>query len=124
MKNEVRLLFADGEYNFSLAMKHVAELQEKCKAGLFAIYQSFSNGLWNTESIFQTIRLGLIGGGTPATDAYKLCEQYVHGAYIDNLHIAQIVLMSALKKPEVIKEKESDDDAEKTEPAENPPPTG
>ncbi len=99
------LAFADGEYLFDLKLPQLAELQEKRKIGVLAIYGRVLRGryLFNDETIgipaegeayaedfFETIRLGLIGGGRGLVDgaevqvsaltAKSLVERYCHAA--------------------------------------------
>lgn len=63
VKNEVWLEFADGEYLFKLKLPQLAELQEKCSAGIGTIYMRVTLGDYRVEDLVETIRLGLIGGG-------------------------------------------------------------
>jgi hypothetical protein len=99
------LAFADGEYLFDLKLPQLAELQEKRKIGVLAIYGRVLRGryIFNDETIgvpaegeayaedfFETIRLGLIGGGgglvegvevkVSALTAKTLVERYCHAA--------------------------------------------
>lgn len=99
----VDLHFADGEYSFDLKLPQLLELQEKCGAGVFAIHARVRRGRYLVEGVgmadmndadayaqdlFETIRLGLIGGNggtvdgepiemTPAL-AKKLVNRYCH----------------------------------------------
>lgn len=63
VKNEVWLEFGDGDYLFKLKLPQLAELQEKCSAGIGTIYMRVTVGDYRVEDLFETIRLGLIGGG-------------------------------------------------------------
>ncbi|WP_164521229.1 gene transfer agent family protein [Sphingomonas sp. ABOLF] len=99
------LHFADGEYLFDLKLPQLAELQEKRGAGVFKIYSRVMQGRFLmdgqpialaaegeafAEDLFETIRLGLIGGakgivnGQPvavnALTAKLLVERYSHPA--------------------------------------------
>lgn len=101
----LELEYADGEYRFDLKLPQLAELQEKAGAGIFAIYGRVLKGRYllegqpiadaasgeaYVEDLFETIRLGLIGGGggvvngedvkVDATTARKLVERYSHTA--------------------------------------------
>lgn len=73
---EITLEFGDGEYLFRLPLKQIAELQEKCGAGIGAIYQRVLTGQYKIEDCVETIRLGLIGGGVPAVPARVLVNRY------------------------------------------------
>ncbi len=99
------LHFADGEYLFDLKLPQLAELQEK-RGAIFAVYGRVTKGRFYVdestiigdttaaeafaEDLFETIRLGLIGGGSGMVDgqkvevdaftAKKLVERYCHSA--------------------------------------------
>lgn len=76
-KAEVELDFADGRYVFALKIAHVGELQDKCRAGLGEIANRVIGGAPRYEDVFETIRLGLIGGGMPPIPARDLVERYI-----------------------------------------------
>lgn len=101
----LELEFADGEYSFDLKLPQMAELQEKCGCGIFALYGRVTRGrhLFGDvavadpaageaydQDLFETIRLALIGGGkgivngesvtVDAAKARKLVERYCHTA--------------------------------------------
>lgn len=100
----VDLPFADGIYTFRLGLAQINELQEKCGAGLGAIFArvirgryaaddeggtfgSIEEGAYHIGDLYHTIRLGLIGGGTGIVDeaqvtvspllARSLADRYV-----------------------------------------------
>lgn len=60
--NEVWLEFGDGRYLFKLKLKQLAELQEKCNAGIGAIYMRVETGDYRIEDLLEGVRLGLVGG--------------------------------------------------------------
>lgn len=101
----IELEFADGQYLFDLKLPQLAELQEKRKVGVLAIYGRVLKGRYifegqsialanegeaYAEDLFETIRLGLIGGGRGLVDgqevqvsaltAKSLVERYCHAA--------------------------------------------
>lgn len=73
---EIELEFADGSHVFKLTLKTIAELQEKCGAGIGAIYARIANGTYRAEDLVEVCRLGLIGGGMEGPDARKLLDRY------------------------------------------------
>jgi hypothetical protein len=93
--SEIILDFADDKYLFRLGLKQIAELQEKCNAGIGAIFarvlqgrmvmpngDQFGNPMqsaYRHEDLRETIRLGLIGGGLDPVKAFKLIERYIDG---------------------------------------------
>ena len=102
----LQLEFADGEYLFDLKLPQLLELQEKCgNVGALRIRARVLQGRYLldggtigvpsegeafVEDLFETIRLGLIGGGlgivngaevaVNAITANKLVERYCHPA--------------------------------------------
>jgi hypothetical protein len=100
---EIVYPFGDDEHTFRLGIKELEELQEKCDAGPgFVLGRLMSPRLeWRIEDVRHTLRLGLIGGGMPATDAIKLVRRYVDDrpAWAENAKIAQAVLAVAIFGP-------------------------
>jgi hypothetical protein len=117
------LHFADGVYLFELKLPHLAELQEKRGVGIFALYGRVLRGRYlfegipiaqttdgeaYAEDLFETIRLGLIGGGrglvggqevavTPLT-AKTLVERYCHPAPLkESWAVAAAVLAARIE---------------------------
>ncbi|WP_343711910.1 gene transfer agent family protein [Inquilinus sp.] len=77
---EVELKWADGTYVFALKLKQIEELQRLCGAGLGEIAQRLLvEERWKVCDIVETLRLGLIGGGTPPLRARELIDTYVDG---------------------------------------------
>lgn len=94
-------IFADGSYTVFLGLKQIAELQEKCKAGISAIHKRMILGDWYAEDCYEIIRLGLIGGalltgqGPSPTDAMKLVQRYVETRPLDKAYNAAIRIIDA-----------------------------
>lgn len=89
--------FGDSEYDFRLAYGQLLELQEKTGMGPFALYRRFIADDWGVADIFETIRLGLIGGGMIPREAFRLSKKYVQGDVPTAwLNLARIVLIAAL----------------------------
>jgi hypothetical protein len=77
---EVELKWADGTYLFALKLKQIEELQRLCGAGLGEIAQRLLvEERWKVGDIVETIRLGLIGGGTTPLRARELVDIYIDG---------------------------------------------
>lgn len=93
---EVVLKWADGEYKFALKLKQIEELQRNCDAGLGVIGKRMFSGDYRVEDVTETIRLGLIGGGTDAVKAKQLVETYalplIRGNESSSLKVAQAVI--------------------------------
>lgn len=118
-ENHITLEWADGEYAFRLPVGQIAELQEKCGAGVGLIFARMSAGRFmdkdgavsfnpllaqfRAEDVFETIRLGLIGGGHGMVDgkaievnsvkALQLVRSYVHARpLLENWRVAYAIL--------------------------------
>lgn len=92
------VLFGDGEHKFRLAIGELRELEEKRDAGSPLILRRLLTGEWWVDDVREVIRLGLVGGGMPATDAIKLVKRYVEDrpAWHENALIASTTLGAAL----------------------------
>jgi len=95
---EIELDWGDGKHKFNVAkLKCVLELEEKCGCGFAEIYQRLSRGQWKFNDIRETIRLGLIGGGSPPDRAMTLTNRYVDDRpFAENVLPAQAIIMAAL----------------------------
>lgn len=119
----LELHFGDGEYLFDLKLPQLAELQEKCGSSIFAIYRRVMQGRYVYEGevvafanegdafdrdLFETIRLGLIGGGKGLVDgqevrvsaltAKALVERYCYPAPLrDSWAVAAAILSARIE---------------------------
>lgn len=111
----VELDFADGAYGFRLAIGELEELQEKTGVGPYALLRRLLANDWLIEDVRQTIRLGLIGGGTEPIAAKKLVERYIdqRSEWLNNAMLAQAIVSAALVgAPEEVPGKGSAPEAE------------
>ncbi len=118
----LELEFADGSYLFDLKLPQLAELQEK-RGPVFAIYGRVLKGRYILETgtmglaaegeafaedLFETVRLGLIGGAQGVVDgkevavsaitARNLVERYCHTAPLrDAWAVAASVLAARIE---------------------------
>lgn len=83
---EVMLEFGDGEYLFKLPLKMIAELQDKCGAGIGTIFRRVLTGEYRGEDLVETVRCGLVGGGLAGPDARKLIDRYCDSWPLDVWH--------------------------------------
>lgn len=74
--NQIELEFGDGTHVFRLGLAQIAELQEKCGAGIGSIYKRLLQADYRAEDCVEAIRLGLIGGGMKAVEARRLVDHY------------------------------------------------
>lgn len=92
---EIEMAFGDGDHLFRLPLKQIAELQEKCKAGIGTIYRRIVTGEYYAEDLHETLRLGLIGGGMDATQARVLIERYVDPMPKASLWVHAVAVLGA-----------------------------
>ena len=69
--------WGDGEYSFRLKIKEIKELQATTGEGVGNIARRVMSGWPNYLDLYETIRLALIGGGTPPVKAKQLVDMYV-----------------------------------------------
>lgn len=123
-QTELELEFGDGAYLFALRLPQILELQRLRGAGIFAIYGRVLKGRYliedgsviavpsdaeaDAEDIFDTIRLGLIGGGKGMVNgaevqvnpirARQLVETYCHPAALkESWNVAAAVLHALIE---------------------------
>lgn len=99
----VRLAWGDGDYDFNIAkIKHILELEEKCGAGIGAIYDRVRSQMgdaprWYFNDLRETLRLGLIGGGMEPPRALMLVQRYCDDRPLsESLKPALAVLLAAM----------------------------
>lgn len=96
----VELIWADGTYTFRLGLGNLRELQEKTGCGPLELYRRVTKGTWRVDDISETIRIGLIGGGSTPVDALKVVKRYVEERpLLESVPVAQAVIMVALYGP-------------------------
>lgn len=103
----ITLKWADGEYQFRLALGQLRELQEnvnrpRAAIGAHPVGPGTLLGLLRSNAMLvddvrETIRLGLIGGGTVPARALGLVERYVDARPLaESVPTALSVLMAAV----------------------------
>lgn len=102
------LNWAGGEHEFALRLGELEALQESCGAGpgevLGRLAVSAANktlvGTWRVADVFDTIKLGLIGGGMERQDAADLVRTALdRSGFIALIVTAADILSSALMGP-------------------------
>lgn len=89
--------WADGTYTFALKWEQLALLQEACNAGPFVVHDRLAGRTWRIEDISSAIRLGLMGGGTPADKALKLTRDYVESRPpLENIATARSIVAAGI----------------------------
>lgn len=89
--------WGDGTHTFRLAIGQIQELQEKTKVGPRRLWMRIISGDWLVDDLRETIRLGLIGGGTPPVVALGLVRRYVEERpLLESIQPAIQILAAAL----------------------------
>lgn len=68
--------YGDGEKTFALSPELVTELERKTGRGIGGLSRAMFRGDFHLAEITETIRLALIGGGTPPDDAAAIVTTY------------------------------------------------
>lgn len=89
--------WADGEYRFRLALGQLCELQEKCNAGPDWVLNRLCDGSWRVDDIFETIRLGLIGGGVDWREASATVNRNItDGNFMEQVEPSISILLAGI----------------------------
>ena len=101
MNNQGRLEtdWADGTYSFRLSINGAIELEQKCSAPFAEIVDRVNAGKWSISDVRETIRIGLIGGGTEPVAALNLVRSYVDEmpeGLAPNAAIALLILLGTM----------------------------
>jgi hypothetical protein len=93
----IDLDWGDGTYRFALPLAQLEELQTLCDAGPIVIAGRLEAGMWKLADVYQTLRLGLIGGGMEPVKALRLVKTYVADRpWLENVMPALAVLQAVL----------------------------
>jgi len=77
--SRVTLTFGDGTYTFCLRIREILELERLTESSIGEIATRLMTGVPRMRDIYDSVRLGLIGGGLPPTSALLLVENYIAG---------------------------------------------
>ena len=75
--SKTSFVWAGGEHSFFLGIGELRALQNHCDAGPMHIFTRLSGFEWRVDDVYQTIRLGLVGGGADEKDARKLVDTFI-----------------------------------------------
>lgn len=97
----IRREFAGRERDFRLAIGELGALERICGAGIGAIAMRLAGHQFYAADIWETIRLGLQGGGLPEIDASATVRILREGPIgNDRVQIASEILMASLSGAE------------------------
>jgi hypothetical protein len=92
--------FGDGEKTFALTPTLIRELERTTGHGIGALFTRISHRDYSFHDILETIRLGLIGGGTSPQEAANLVAVYSTNPLANTATIAISVLSVVMFGPE------------------------
>ena len=76
-RGEVTAPWGDGEHTFKLSVAGILELEEKTAQPFAVVFARINGQAFGLADIYETLRLGLIGGGKTPVEAKKLVDRYV-----------------------------------------------
>lgn len=88
--------FGDGDHTFAFTRELIHELERKTGHGIFALFVRIQTRQSSFNDLFETIRLGLIGGGTTPADAAGLVNTYAVARPLSESLAVAIGILSAL----------------------------
>lgn len=86
MTTSVNRFFGDKDHVFRLTPKLIGELERLTGCGFGALVTRIMERKFYAVDVFETIRLGLIGGGTDPQEAARLMR-----IYADDVPLAQVL---------------------------------
>lgn len=101
MRCKIVLNWVGGEHTFALPIGQLRALQDSTSAGPEQLLRRMVNGEWRVDDLRETIRLGLIGGGLPNSEAGPLVAKvFDQHPLIDFRETAYRIIGAALVGPE------------------------
>lgn len=86
------------ERTFRLALGEIRKLQERTNAGPYELLRRLTTGTWRVDDLRETIRLGLVGGGTVVNDKGATDDNRIARLvrdYVDERPLQQSVMVAA-----------------------------
>lgn len=91
-----RAFFGDKEHDFALGPALVLELEIVTGSGIGGLFKRMIANEFKAKEITETIRLGLIGGGTSPEIAARLVETYVPARPMIEAYALAVDILTAL----------------------------
>ena len=91
----INIVWGDGEHTFRLPYDQLCELQEKLNQGPMKTLKDFESGDWSPQSVYEIMRLGLIGGGRTPLEALRLAKAYVLDRPLGESSVPAAMVLSA-----------------------------
>lgn len=88
--------FAGRDCRFQLRLGEMAELERLCGVGIGAIFMRLGSHQFSHRDVWDTIRLGLEGGGTSGVEATAMVMRYQGQPLMDFLPLAGAIVAAAV----------------------------
>ncbi|WP_180982422.1 gene transfer agent family protein [Methylocella silvestris] len=94
------------DYRFQLRLGEMRELERLCNAGIGAIWRRMAMLEFRVDDLRETIRLGLIGGGTPEPEAEAIVRFSIDARPVNDYFDLALAIIKAMfegvrpKKPD------------------------
>ncbi|MEO9340478.1 gene transfer agent family protein [Mesorhizobium sp. SB112] len=88
--------FGDSERRFALPPELILELERKTGNGIGGLSRRFFSGDFRHQELLETIRLGLIGGGTEPEEAASLTAAYAAPLPVMELYALALPVMETV----------------------------
>ena len=90
--------WAGEERRFALRFGHLLDLEEACgKVGIGEIYLRLGQHRYFARDVYNIIRMGLIGGGTPPSEAKRLVdERFDFVPMVERVELAISILVAVM----------------------------
>lgn len=118
----IRRPFAGQDRSFQLRLGEISALEAACAAGIGEIALRINMHTFKAADVWETVRLGLEGGGMKEPQATRLVMNYHDGPLSDYLGLAAEIISAALHGAAPQDDAPGKDEAEgSTSPGTSPP---
>jgi hypothetical protein len=91
-----RAFFADTERNFALSFELAGELERKTGVGIGALFNRLFRADFSLADVTETIRLGLIGGGSTPAQAASIVRTYVENRPLSETYPLAVAILETV----------------------------
>lgn len=136
MAHPLQLEYGGKPRSFLLRIGELRELQRECdNRGPLSVLSRLITPEWTVDEVYQTIRLGLIGGGASQFDAKRIADYYCankadwqNNALVAGLILRHSVIGEVVENDPLVQETESPSTSQNPGTSESstdaPPPSG
>jgi hypothetical protein len=91
-----RAFFGDAEHDFCITPELIIELERKTGAGIGGLCRRLFAGDFRHADVTETIRLGLVGGGTAPKEADALVSAYASNRPLAEIYPLAVSILETL----------------------------